>query len=312
MRIDFVEIANFRKLLAVRVDLAEKTTLLVGANNSGKTSAILALRYFLISGGNSRFCLNDFTLCHWETINDIGEIWKQAKAAGNEADFQIDRWRSIAPYLDLWFKVEDGELHRVSKLIPTLDWAGGSLGIRLRFEPADPEKLWKDFLAVTESIEKLQTAESPAGDPSSSKLPLWPRNLVAFLENKQQLKTHFEIRAYALDPGRIVEPKNGIAKPQTIPPEVEPTDAQNLKALIKIDEINAQRVFGDESDSGDGSKPETSGSRQLSRQLRKYYSEHLDPQKDPDVADLKALEAIELAQATFDQRLAASFKEAID
>ena len=47
MHIKFFEIANFRKLLSIRVDLAAATTLFVGANNSGKTSAMLALRRFL-------------------------------------------------------------------------------------------------------------------------------------------------------------------------------------------------------------------------------------------------------------------------
>jgi predicted ATP-dependent endonuclease of OLD family len=47
MRIDFVEVRNFRRLDKIRIDFSEKTTLLVGANNSGKTAAITALRYFL-------------------------------------------------------------------------------------------------------------------------------------------------------------------------------------------------------------------------------------------------------------------------
>jgi predicted ATP-dependent endonuclease of OLD family len=49
MLISHLEIANFRKLLSVRIDLAERTTLFVGANNSGKTSAMLAMRRFLLS-----------------------------------------------------------------------------------------------------------------------------------------------------------------------------------------------------------------------------------------------------------------------
>ncbi|MCC8628519.1 AAA family ATPase [Xanthomonas vesicatoria] len=49
MKIRHIEIANFRKLQAVRVDLTDDTTLLVGANNSGKSSAMLALRRFLVS-----------------------------------------------------------------------------------------------------------------------------------------------------------------------------------------------------------------------------------------------------------------------
>lgn len=49
MRIKFVEISNFRKLKSTHLDLDKKTTILVGANNSGKTSAMVALRTFLMT-----------------------------------------------------------------------------------------------------------------------------------------------------------------------------------------------------------------------------------------------------------------------
>lgn len=39
MRILEINIQNFRKLLQCHIEFSEKTTLFVGANNSGKTSA---------------------------------------------------------------------------------------------------------------------------------------------------------------------------------------------------------------------------------------------------------------------------------
>ncbi len=48
MRIKFVDISNFRKLKSTHLDFDPKTTILVGANNSGKTSAMVALQYFLL------------------------------------------------------------------------------------------------------------------------------------------------------------------------------------------------------------------------------------------------------------------------
>ncbi len=42
MKVDFIEIKNFRKLQSCRVDFDKEKTLLVGANNSGKTSAMMA------------------------------------------------------------------------------------------------------------------------------------------------------------------------------------------------------------------------------------------------------------------------------
>ena len=47
MNIAFVEIKNFRKLKSCRIDLSPKSTIFVGANNSGKTSAMFALVKFL-------------------------------------------------------------------------------------------------------------------------------------------------------------------------------------------------------------------------------------------------------------------------
>ena len=47
MNISFVEIQNFRKLKSCRIELASQETILVGANNSGKTSAMDAMILFL-------------------------------------------------------------------------------------------------------------------------------------------------------------------------------------------------------------------------------------------------------------------------
>ena len=43
MRIGSVHIRNFRKLKNCHIEFAEKETVFVGANNSGKTSAISAI-----------------------------------------------------------------------------------------------------------------------------------------------------------------------------------------------------------------------------------------------------------------------------
>ena len=151
MRIAYVEISNFRKLLSVRIDLAEKTTLLVGANNSGKTSAMLALRDFLIPAGSNMFSMSDFTLSHWPQINAIGATWLAEKGNADTAGSPKDNWQTVVPTLDLWLNIEDGELHHVSKLIPTLEWTAGLIGMRLRYEPKDVASLRKEYLAAIES-----------------------------------------------------------------------------------------------------------------------------------------------------------------
>ena len=309
MQIAYVEVANFRKLLAVRIDLADATTLLVGANNSGKTSAMLALRYFLLPTGTAKFCMNDFTLCHFSKINEIGEAWKSEGQLAEVSSLRTQEWMTIAPTLDLWLKVDDGELHRVSKLIPTLDWSGGLLGVRLRFQPKDILLLRKDFLQAVDAVATLKTAAANGNDKQSYSAQLWPADLTTFLERR--LHSHFSVQAYTLDPSKTLPPQEGIAQLQSIAPEQEPIDIATLRGLIRIDEINAQRIFGDESDGGDGSRQDAKSVRQLSAQLRSYYAKHLDPLTNPDASDLEAIEAIERAQKAFDQRLAVGFKDAL-
>lgn len=75
MYIQHIEISNFRKLLSVRIDFANETTLLVGANKIGKSSAMLAFRRFLVSKA-SAFRRQDLTLCHLAKLDEIGKVWE--------------------------------------------------------------------------------------------------------------------------------------------------------------------------------------------------------------------------------------------
>lgn len=108
MRIEHVEIGNFRKLRKVRVDLAEKTTVFVGANNSGKTSAMIALRQFLV--GRTDFSINDFTLSNWVKLDALGQQWELAKPGEDEQPFD---WDAVLPHLDVWLNVPADDLHHV-------------------------------------------------------------------------------------------------------------------------------------------------------------------------------------------------------
>ncbi|MGR3701316.1 MAG: AAA family ATPase [Paracoccaceae bacterium] len=312
MHIRHVEISNFRKLLSVRIDFAAQTTLFVGANNSGKTSAMQALRRFL-SARNQTFTTHDITLSHWGGINDLGQTWLDSRGGATKPDLSLASWATFLPALDLWLDVLPRELHLVSKLIPTLDWTGGLLGVRLRLEPKDTELLFKEFVEAIGSNEALvrAVAVKEGENSQSEKLTLWPVNMMDFLSRK--LDAHFRVRAYCLDPKQLVEPVKAIAQPQILPADPLPVEGDPLAGLIRVNEINAQRGFGD-SNSADREdemgKP--SGSHRLSEQLRAYYKKHLDPSDRPGIDDLGALQAIEQAQQAFDERLAESFKAAFE
>ncbi len=313
MRIEFVEIANFRKLLSTRVGLSSEKTVFVGANNSGKTSAITALRYFLVDRERSNFCFNDFTLSHWPAINAMGSAWEVANSTNQP--LPEPEWDQILPFLDVWLQVAEGEVHYVRKILPTLDWDGGRLGVRMRLEPKDAAQLQQEYLATRVQALTLQAAgaalaQEQGGAAGDFQVAIWPQNLVEFLQRR--LATHFTVRAYVLDPIGCVDPEHGLAKPQVLNGS-EPIDGDPFRGLIRIDEISAQRGFGlAGDDNSEESTATTSGSRKLSVQLRQYYARHLDPYENPDAQDLLALKAIEEAQQAFNLRLSDGFKSPLN
>ena len=127
MRILAINIQNFRKLLQCHIDFSKKTTLFVGANNSGKTSAMDALGKFL---ADKSFTFNDITISKRSDINQIGDRWVQE---GCEEPVDLAEWELFIPKMDIWLDVSRNEIHYVAGIIPTLKWRGGKLGVRLAF-----------------------------------------------------------------------------------------------------------------------------------------------------------------------------------
>lgn len=292
MKIAFVDIQNFRKLKQCRVELSKEKTVFVGANNSGKTSAMDALIVFL-KNKSSDFSVRDFTLSNWLNINQIAVKWLE-KEEGAGPDLSKEIWHPYVPTLDIWLEVKDNEVHYVSHIIPTLEWTGGKLGIRLVFEPKNTEELYKSYKLAYESA----IAVSGVGEGD---LQLWPKSTRDFLERDQELSKQFTINAYILDPSKL-----GDTFPQLLPAETEPLDGDPFKGLFKIDIINAQRGFSDPS-----SEKSSSGDRRLSSQLREYFDKHLNPSELPDASDIDALKAIDAARKEFDVKLKESFSSSI-
>ncbi|KTD73773.1 ATP-dependent endonuclease [Legionella tucsonensis] len=298
MQIAHIDIQNFRKLKACRVELSQKETIFVGANNSGKTSAMDALILFLKCSKRRDISTSDFTLSNWVEINKIAESWI-VNTDENKMLISTSSWVPFLPAIDVWIKIEDDEIHYVSHLLPTLDWTGDLLGVRLIFEPKNIEVLYNEFTEAY--VSARDTTERHNVDKSEDQhlsISLWPKSMHDFLN--RELHKYFIINAYLLDP----EKQSDI---QSLPLGIEPLDFEPFDGLIKIDIINAQRGFSDVN-ADEGS---TNSNRRLSSQLKQYYSKHLDPTELPDENDLDALSAIDMARAAFDEKLKVSFNSAL-
>lgn len=290
MNIDCVDIQNFRKLKMCRIDFSKKETVLVGANNSGKTTAMDALIVFL---NKKKFSTRDFTLTNWLELNAFGNLWISEPEL-SKLDFTIEKWIDNLPSLDIWFHVEPNEIHHVIHLIPTLDWNGGLLGVRLRFEPNYIEQVYEEFMF------SYSNSKSITGDAENS-FTLWPNDLWEFLDKKDNLNKLFSIKTYLLNP----ELKDST---QELSKDNIPIESDVISGLIKVDIINAQRGFSDINADGN----ETSNIKNLSSQLRGYYDKHLNPSENPTIDDLKALNAIQQAKQLFEDNLQESFKPSLN
>lgn len=291
MKILAINIQNFRKLLQCRIDISNKTTIFVGANNSGKTSAMDALGKFL---SDRKFAFNDITITKRIDINKIGDGWIQDDC---EEPTTLVEWDSIVPKMDIWLNVPCDEIHYVADIIPTLKWRGGQLGVRLAFLPKDISKLFADY---RKSYFAARQTESAQTKKETDNIHLYPKDLCDFLE--KNFNTIFSIKTFILNPTQT-----DFDNPPTTPFGMECFTDRPLKGIIKVDMIDAQRGFTDP-DNPDNS--ETS-KKQLSEQLRSYYDKHLDPEKAPSPEDLEILKATEDAKKAFDKNLSIKFQPAI-
>lgn len=282
MKIAYIDIKNFRKLKECRIDLSGTKTLFVGANNSGKTSAMDALAKFL---GNSRFKYNDLTLSNRGEIDSIGEKWlKDSEHLGNNPN-ELDL---LMPSLDIWLSVKNNELHYVSHLIPTLDWKGGELGVRFLLRPKKIEDLCYEYIKE----------HTKARETEKSAFKLWPENLSDYIER------HFsdlELTPFLLDPKKIdvITQDTNYSAPCLI--------KNPFRNIIRVDMINAQRGFSDP----DTHESVLSQKASLSSQLRDYYDKHLDPEKIPEKEDMDTLQAMRDAGGKFNENLAKKFEASI-
>jgi predicted ATP-dependent endonuclease of OLD family len=211
----------------------------------------------------------------------------------NHLDRNSSLWENILPSLDLWLEVNDDDIHYVSHILPTLDWKGGFVGVRLRYEPKKIDILYEKYLEAHNCIKRLSSTTK--NNKNKNLKNLFPKSMLDFLN--RNLNNYFIIKYYILDP-ELKDTNQLVIN--------EPLDENPLIDLIKINEINAQRGLNDE-----GSDTSNSSQRHLSKLLSKYYETHIDPLKDPTEGDIEAINAIYEAQKTFADSMDIGFKEAL-
>jgi predicted ATP-dependent endonuclease of OLD family len=259
MYINSFRIKNFRRLKSVHVMLDRETTIFVGANNSGKTSATHVFPLFLGSQ-RGQFQLYDFSADCWDLFN-------QFDPATDDPESALPRIT-----LDLWFTVDASNLHRIVDLIPSLEWDGQPVGVRLEYMPRDPTSLMANFQ------ESLNNIHVQALTPESRYKP-WPENLTDYLTRR--LRAEYVIRYSVLDYDQCgVDglPKEGY-RPYVLGFSNSGA-AQKVESLIRVDFLSAQRHLTDADSRG--------RAEELSKRLSRFYTRNLEKRND-DIAAFNAI-----------------------
>jgi len=277
VHISALRVFNFRRLKDVHIDLAEDISILVGSNNSGKTSAAHVLELFISQ--KDKFSVHDFNSDAWAAMTEFGEGVANA----------------ILPkiFVDVWFRIEEADLGRVIDLMPRLAWQGSEVGVRVEFAANEPTSLMQRFV---EARTKAQQNVKYKEDGTTIAFHPAPKTLYEYLTDN--LSNEFGLSYYVLDRGRFNESYVAAADymPNLMTPEKGRSGKEVLNDLVKIDVLNAQRHLSDKSG---GHRAED-----LSRHLSRYYNRNLEKRNE----DYDAMQALSESEKLLNEHLEKVFK----
>lgn len=156
MRITKAVVSNFRILENAEIDLDKDTTLIVGRNNSGKTSLTEIFYKFL--GSEQGFRFEDLSI---SKLADLRKAYVQYNAfkekqsqGGSEDEVNAleDEYKSLIPSIQLRVCVDydkEDNLANISDFIMDLDETRTDITILCKYETTKPEKMFDDFTTVS-------------------------------------------------------------------------------------------------------------------------------------------------------------------
>ena len=289
MKITSIFLKNYRRLADVTLALDDKKTVLVGANNSGKTSCVGALYTFLKSPDHLR--ARDISKKNWKEIKNLGKQVEQEFPENERMEKLSDVLVSLLPSLDIEITAEASEAYKVRDILPDLEWCGGALSVRIAYEATDIYKLFREFFDARGVISGHE------GDVS-----LWPKDLYDFLEKGRNFSKFIKQKHYILS--KEVKPTE---EADTATKEIlQPLKPEVWKKLIRVDVISEQRGLGAEDNTNQ--KGPYSEKQRLNKLLREYYECILNPEDFPVADDLKVLGQQQKLEKDFTDRLNTQFE----
>lgn len=241
MKLKKVDIKNFRLLSSVSLDIEDELTLIVGKNNTGKTSLFEAVNIFTSESANRRLSFVDFSQSTYVDFRKYLELYNTLDSLGEEErevkEKQICRSiPRIEVRLEFEYCPQKDRLTELKDFIVDLDKNRTDVNILMSYEPTKPLLFYS---ALSREI-------------NDNKL-----DLIAALNIL--ISSFYEVRNYAVDSKS--EYKNLIDK----------GFIASLSRIVSFDDIRAQRVMDDVKEDSNHS---------LTNSFAKYYSDKEQKDQD--------------------------------
>lgn len=159
MKIKKILIQNFRLLEDLSVNIEEDLTLIVGKNNTGKTSFFEAIKMFFNEKNN--FSFHDFSQSTYEKFEECFKIFKKLQEDNNdeEKDELNRQLITSMPFIqiEVWLEYdkEKDSLINISEFISDLDDEKNIVIIKLKYQSKDSKKIFSLFEVRKENNQKL-------------------------------------------------------------------------------------------------------------------------------------------------------------
>lgn len=191
MKIFKINIENFRLLKSFSIDLEDELSLVIGKNNTGKTSILSVLDKFLNPSEKRQFSFHDFNIDFKKEIVSLIE---------NVVVTPEPDYKQIGIKLKLLIEYnETDNLSNVSRVMMDLDPANNFIVLGYEYALS-----YKDYLRIRKDYRDFDTKEDVKNQANAN---YKKRNLFDFLHQRQS--DYFELRkkSYGYDPNskRVIE-----------------------------------------------------------------------------------------------------------
>jgi len=159
MKINNVSIKNFRLLDDIKLNIEDDITLIVGKNNTGKTSLFEVINMF-ISEKNS-FSFHDFSQASYDQFESCFKIFEAISNEGDEKkreeieEILINSMPCIQLIIQLEYDKKSDSLINVSEFISDLEDEQNSAIIKLFYKSKESIKLFNSFASRKEKEQNL-------------------------------------------------------------------------------------------------------------------------------------------------------------